>query len=172
MLLTHLTLVTSGMESAATRFYSAFCDTWQRMPADAQISITDYLEQKPGRVFLCYAMDYSQPPEEPLGRSSWFEDRTIFTFLAPFILHAEIEGPIGVIGHELAHCFNKGAGTWAADENEEEVNAREVARGWGFLPPWIDGTIWNPEIEDWRLRHAVDKGHLTEERLILGLSLH
>jgi hypothetical protein len=170
VLLPHLMLVDHGMEQAAGRFSVAFQVAWQRLPLDAQAAISAYLQEHPGTVYLCYQMDLDEREVEPLGRAAWWEDRTALTFLAPFILHAtELGGPVGVIVHELAHCYHKGSGTWTANDEQEEMNARNTTKTWGFSEPTIDQTIWKPEIEVWRKRHVVDKGHLTERRQILRL---
>jgi hypothetical protein len=168
VLLPHLMLVDHGMEQAAGRFCAAFQVAWQRLPPVARAAINAYLAEHPGAVYLCYQMDLDERDAEPLGRASWWDDRTAFTFLAPFILHAgELDGPVGVIAHELAHCYHKGSHTWTDDDAQEEINARNTTRSWGFSEPTIDPLIWQPEIEAWRSRHAVDKGHLTERRQIL-----
>src|SRR5260370_42512360 len=106
VLIPNLILVDDGMRRAAERFKPAFHETWRLVPSEAQLGISKYLEQKPGHIYLCYKLDLYGTAEEPWGRSLWYDDRTVFTFLAPFIEHVErIEGATGVIGHELAHCY-------------------------------------------------------------------
>jgi len=162
-LLTNLALHQDALKQVAEdRFAPAFARTWKQIPFDFQVAIKNYLKKKPGKVFLCYKMDYGDLPLEPLGRAFWFEDFTAFTFLAPFVQHAAtIEGVMGVIGHELAHCARRGVGSWTVDTEKEERETRSLVESWGFIEPYPDPRVWAPEIEAWRKRNMKLR-HLSE----------
>jgi hypothetical protein len=159
----NLTLVTYGMEQAARGFEHYFQETWGRLPIKSREVLDAYWAQRPGTVYLCYKMDYGDYPQEPYGKFTWYEDRTLFTFLAPVILRADSdEGPVHVIAHELAHCYHKATGTWTPDHQREEINAQRTTAEWGFPELAFDRAGWNHGVEEWRSEHEVDKGHLTE----------
>jgi hypothetical protein len=165
-LLPNLTFDDSIFVNASKRFIKAFEVAWQRIPEDARKVIMDYLALHPGHVHLCFRMDFGDPPVEPLGRCSKCGNETVFTFLAPYIQHAdELEGVLAVIAHELAHCHNHCAGTWTSNEQEEERNTRRLAESWGFYPSPIPSDEFTAEIERWRARRELEFGQHTEKRL-------
>ena len=169
-LLPNLTLHDRILRVASERFVESFSATWQRIPEGARKIIADYFELHPGHVYLCFKMDFGDLPIEPLGRIAPFAKGTVFTFLAPYIQHAEDKGADGVIAHEFAHCHNRGAGTWTANEDEEEANTRRLAESWGFVSTMRPSSEFMAEIERWRLRYKAAAGRNTEKRLYKRLA--
>jgi hypothetical protein len=161
-----LTLDDSVMQFASRRFTEAFGMAWRRIPADAQLVICDYFHRCPGRVYVCYRMDFGEHAEEPWGRCSWYLDRTTLTFLAPFVEGANpIEALVAVIAHELAHCYHRGLGTWVEDSDAEERNTRRTTEAWAFDDPSPgDRAAWNRDIENWRRYRTIEFGEYTERR--------
>lgn len=154
------------MVRASARFADAFCQTWLRIPEEDQVVINGFLLRCPGFVHLCIAMDFESLPEEPWGRCSLCGSNVVFTFLAPFVERADpLEAVIAVIGHELAHCFNRASGKWNADPAHEEPNARQLTARWGFQEPGGYAPEWKQAIEDWRRFHQLEFGAATEKRL-------
>ena len=158
----NLTLITLGMEKAARTFERCFQETWARLPSASREALDAYWALRPGTIYLCYKMDYGIYPREPFGQFTWYEDRTLFTFLAPAIIHADsVEGPVRVIAHELAHCHHMATGTWTPDHEQEEINARRTTEEWGLPELPFDLAGWTHGVEEWRKEHEVDKAHLT-----------
>jgi len=165
-LLPELNFDDSVFVTASNRFIKAFVATWQRIPADAKNVIMDYLGLRPGRAFLCFAMDLGDLPVEPLGRCSISENEIVFTFLAPYIQHAaDPEGVFAVIAHELAHCHNHAMGTWTSNEAEEEQNTRRLAESWGFHPEPVPNPELLAGIERWKVSRKLEFGEHTEKRV-------
>jgi hypothetical protein len=170
LLQNRLTLHDSVMISASRRFEEAFRGAWARIPADSQEIILDYFRRCPGRVYMCYRMDFGEHPQEPWGRCSWYYDQTILTFLAPFVERAEpIEALVSVIAHELAHCYRRGNGTWTDNLDEEEKITRRTTEAWGFIEPAPgDRSAWNEAIEEWKKHRSVEFSEYTERLWLQG----
>ena len=152
------------MARAAHRFAEAFRIAWERIPNAAKATIGQYLQSRPGEIYLCYRMNLGNPVQEPWGRCQWFDSRTLLTFLAPAIQGVEPLTLIAdVAAHELAHCFTRGEGTWTAINEQEETNVRAITRAWGFGEPSTDAEAV-AAFDRWRNRYQ-EFAEYTEERI-------
>lgn len=155
-------------ESVANRFVESFQRAWDRVPESAKQVISKYFSIHPGRVYLCSCMDHCD--DGALGRTYWCDGETVFTFLTPFVEHAgNIEGVVGVIAHELAHCFRRGSGLWSSSNTEEERNTRQLAKTWGFFDSPKPNANFRREIEKWRNKAQNRRFKKYTEKWMLGI---
>ena len=167
-LIPNLLALDTAMKPVATRFAKAFERAWDRIPADAKATIRDYFRKCPGRVYMCYRMDFGDHPREPWGRCSWYEDKTVLTFLAPFVEGVQpLEKVSDVIAHELAHCFTRGSNTWVETYEIEEANVRHLCAEWGFGESDTDAEA-EATFENWRKTIGIGFREWTEVHYLRG----
>jgi hypothetical protein len=163
ILLKNLQLNSQGMKCESDCFIEIFRKAWGSIPDYAKSIIVEYISLKPATIHLCYEMNATDYVEEPFGRVWYRDTETIITFLAPFILKGTpLECVVGVVAHELAHIYRRGAKIWKLDSVIEEEENRKLCREWGLIECGINdqGKL---AVRDWRKKHSVDKSHLTEK---------